>query len=70
MTGLVALTGFALIVVAFLAVGILVGALLIVALLVAFVAACVAVGVVIGDSVGAIGSGRRRAPVVPYWSVR
>lgn len=70
MTGLVALVGFALLVVAFLAVGIVVGAVLIVAVLVAFVAACVAVGVVIGDAVGAIGNGRRRAPDVPYWSVR
>ena len=34
------------------------------------VAACVVVGIVIGDAVGAIGSGRRRAPDVPYWSVR
>ena len=66
----VALAGSAAVALAFLAVGVVVGALILIAILGAVVVACLAVGVVIGDAVGSIGSGRRRAPRVSYWSAR
>ena len=70
MTALVALIAVPVAILAFVAVGFVAGALLLAGILVALVAASVAVGMIIGDAVGSIGTGRRRAPKVAYWSAR
>ncbi len=70
MTALVALIAVPVAILAFVAVGFVTGALILVGILVALVAASVVVGTIIGDAVGSIGTGRRRAPKVAYWSAR
>ncbi len=70
MIALVALLAVPVAILAFAAIGFVVGALILVAILVALVAASVGIGMIIGDGLGSLGTGRRRAPKVAYWSIR
>ena len=70
MIAVVALVAVPVAILAFVAVGFVVGALMLVGIVITLAAASVAVGMIIGDAVGSLGTGRRRAPKVAYWSAR